>query len=83
MKILGLKGKRRKNEKNHLYKGEIGKIADNILKRDFHASKPFEKPTTDVTQFKVNNEKIYLSPVIDLFNREIVSYSISLSPNLE
>lgn len=82
MRILDLKGKQRKNEKYHSYKGEVGKIADNILKRDFHASKPFEKLTTDVTQFKVCDEKVYLSPVMDLYNREIVSYSISTSPNL-
>lgn len=83
MRILGLKGKRRKNEKYHSYKGEVGKISDNLLKRDFSATKPFEKLTTDVTQFKVGNEKVYLSPVMDLFNREIISYSVSLSPNLE
>ena len=82
MRILDLKGKQRKNEKYHSYKGEVGKIADNILKRDFHASKPFEKLTTDVTQLKVCGEKVYLSPVMDLYNREIVSYSISTSPNL-
>ena len=83
MKSLGLKGKQRKNEKYHSYKGEVGKIADNILKRDFTAEKPFEKLTTDVTEFKVCNEKVYLSPVLDLFNREIISYAISLSPNLQ
>ena len=82
MKSLGLKGKQRKNEKYHSYRGEVGKIADNLLQRDFHASKPFEKLTTDVTQFKVGDEKVYLSPVMDLYNREIVSYSISKSPNL-
>ena len=82
MRILDLKGKQRKNETYRSYKGEVGKIADNILKRDFHASKPFEKLTTDVTQFKVCDEKVYLSPVMDLYNREIVSYSISTSPNL-
>ena len=82
MRILDLKGKQRKNETYRSYKGEVGKIADNILKRDFHASKPFEKLTTDVTQFKVCGEKVYLSPVMDLYNREIVSYSISTSPNL-
>ena len=82
MKSLGLKGKQRKNDKYHSYKGEVGKIADNLLKREFYAEKPFEKLTTDVTQFKVCNEKVYFSPVMDLFNREIVSYSISLSPNL-
>ena len=83
MNSLGLKGKQRKNDKYHSYKGEIGKVADNLLKREFYAEKPFEKLTTDVTQFKVCDEKVYLSPVMDLFNREIVSYSISLSPNLE
>ena len=83
MRTLGLKGKQRKNEKYHSYKGEVGKIADNLLKRDFYAEKPFEKLTTDVTQFKIGDEKVYLSPVMDLFNREIVSYSISLSPTLE
>ena len=82
MNRLELKGKQRKNDKYHSYKGEIGKIADNILKRDFYAAKPFEKLTTDVTQFKVCGEKVYLSPVMDLYNREIISYSISLSPNL-
>lgn len=83
MKQLGLKGKQRKNDKYHSYKGTVGKVADNLLKRDFYAEKPFEKITTDVTQFNVCNEKVYLSPVLDLFNNEIVSYSISMSPNLE
>ena len=72
-----------KSGKYHSYKGEIGKVADNILKRDFTAEKPFEKLTTDVTELKVCNDKVYLSPVLNLFNREIVSYSISLSPNLQ
>ena len=82
MKSLGLKGKQRKNEKYHSYKGQVGKVADNLLNREFSANKPFEKLTTDVTQFNVCNEKVYLSPVMDLFNREIVSYSISLHPDL-
>lgn len=83
MRELGLKGKQRKNGKYHSYKGTVGKVADNILARDFHADKPFEKITTDVTQFNVCDDKVYLSPVMDLFNREIISYSISLSPNLQ
>lgn len=82
MRELNLKGKQRKNGKYHSYKGEVGKVADNLLNRDFKAEKPFEKLTTDVTEFKVCNDKVYLSPVMDLYNREIVSYSISLSPNL-
>lgn len=83
MRKLGVKGKQRKNEKYHSYKGEVGKVADNLLKRDFYADKPFKKLTTDVTEFKVCDDKVYLSPVMDLYNREIVSYSISLSPDFE
>ena len=82
MNSLGLKGKQRKNDKYHSYKGQVGKVADNHLNRDFYDEKPFEKLTTDITQFKIGEEKVYLSPVMDLFNREIVSYSISTSPNL-
>lgn len=82
MNELNLKGEQRKNGKYHSYRGEVGTVADNLLRRDFTASKPFEKLTTDVTEFKVCDDKVYLSPVMDLYNREIVSYSISLSPNL-
>ena len=66
MKSLNLKGKQKKNDKYHSYKGQIGKIADNHLNREFYAEKPFEKLTTDVTQFKVGEEKVYLSPIMDL-----------------
>ena len=54
-----MKGKQRKNDKYHSYKGTVGKVADNLLKRDFYAEKPFEKITTDVTQFNVCDEKVY------------------------
>ena len=83
MKSLNLRGKQSKNGKYHSYKGEVGKVADNLLHRDFHAEKPFEKLTTDITEFKIGDEKVYLSPVLDMFNREIISYSISTSPNLQ
>ena len=83
MKALNLRGKQSKNGKYHSYKGEVGKVADNLLHRDFYANKPFEKLTTDVTEFKVGDEKVYLSPVLDMYNREIVSYAISTSPNLQ
>ena len=80
MKTLNIQGKQRKN-KYKSYKGEVGKVASNILNRDFQASMPYEKLVTDVTEFSVCNEKVYLSPVLDLYNREILSYSISKSPN--
>ena len=61
MKELHLRGKQSKNGRYRSYKGEVGKVADNLLDRKFHADKPFEKLTTDVTEFKIGDEKVYLS----------------------
>ena len=49
----------------------------NLMQRDFTAQTPNEKWVTDVTEFKVDGKKLYLSPVMDLYNREIVSYEIA------
>lgn len=51
------------------WRGECGEIAENILKRNFKATRPNEKWVTDVTEFAVNGRKLYLSPIIDLFNK--------------
>lgn len=65
------------------YKGEVGRIAENLLNRDFSASKPNEKWVTDITEFSLFGEKLYLSPILDLFNNgEIISYSITNGPYL-
>ena len=80
MKSLNLKGKQRKN-KYKSYKGEVGKVAANILARDFNCERPYEKLTTDITEFNVCEKKLYLSPIMDLYNREILCYEISDSPN--
>ncbi len=64
------------------YRGEEGKIAKNVLNRDFAAGAPMEKLVTDVTEFKVAGGKAYLSPVMDLYNNEIVAWSVSRSPNM-
>jgi transposase InsO family protein len=63
------------------FRGEIGQTAPNLLKRDFHADKPNEKWATDVTEFALYGKKLYLSPIMDLYNREIVSYTISRRPS--
>lgn len=57
------------------------KIADNHIKRNFEANKPNEKWFTDVTEFNLRGNKIYLSPILDAYGRYIVSYSISSTPN--
>ena len=82
MKILNLKCMVRL-KKYKSYKGEVGRIADNILKRDFKADKPNLKWVTDITEFNLFGHKVYLSPILDLFNGEIVSYNIGYRPTFD
>lgn len=69
-------------KKYRSYKGEAGKIAPNLLERDFKSEKPNQKWVTDVTEFALFGIKLYLSPIIDLYNGEVVAYNISRHPNL-
>lgn len=64
------------------YKGSVGLIAANQLCRNFYADKPNEKWVTDVTEFNIKGQKVYLSPILDLFNQEIISYDISDRPRI-
>ncbi len=82
MKVLGLKCLVR-IKKYRSYKGETGKIAPNIIERDFNATEPNQKWTTDITEFSLFGSKLYLSPILDMYNGEIVSYTISRSPVLK
>lgn len=82
MHCMELLGKRPK-EKYHSYKGNVGKIADNIINRDFSTAAPLQKWTTDVSQFNFAWGKCYLSPILDMATNEIISYDLSLSPNME
>ena len=79
MKLIG----KRPKEKYHSYKGEVGKVADNIINRDFSTTAPFQKWTTDVSQFNFSWGKCYISPILDMHTNEIISYDLSLSPNME
>ena len=81
MKQMGLVCRVRA-KKYRSYKGEVGKIAPNLLNRDFHAEKPNQKWVTDVTEFSLFGEKIYLSPILDLHGGYLVSYTISDRPIL-
>lgn len=65
------------------YKGQVGRIVPNVLERGFKADRPNQKWATDVTEFSIHGTKCYLSPIVDLYNREIISYSISSRPTLE
>ncbi len=82
MNQLGLFGKHPK-EKYHSYKGDVGKVADIIINRDFSTEKPLQKWTTDVSQFNLSLGKCYISPILDMNTNEIISYNLSLSPNMD
>ncbi|XUP30018.1 IS3 family transposase ISSmu1 [Streptococcus oralis subsp. tigurinus] len=85
MKVLGLVARIRRKRKYSSYQGEIGKKAENLIQRQFEAAKPMEKCYTDVTEFAIpaSARKLYLSPVLDGFNSEIIAFNLSCSPNLE
>lgn len=81
MKELGLVCRVRM-KKYRSYKGEVGKIAPNLLERNFEAQMPNQKWVTDVTEFSLFGQKLYLSPILDLYSRDIVSYAILDKPAL-
>ena len=81
MKLIGLKCMVR-IKKYRSYKGVIGKVAPNLIQRDFTATAPNQKWTTDITEFSLFGTKIYLSPILDMYNSEIISYNISERPVL-
>lgn len=82
MNEMGLSGKR-KRQKYHSYIGEVGRIAENIINRDFISDGPNKKWTTDVSQFNCPFGKAYLSPILDMGMGDIVAWDLSLSPNFE
>ncbi len=80
MREMGLKAKSSKR-KWRSYQGAVGTIAKNLIAQDFKAEAPCQKWTTDVTEFKVNGQKIYLSAILDMYTREIIDFNLSQSPN--
>lgn len=82
MQAMGLKSLVRP-KRYRSYRGEVGQVAPNLLQRRFEADRPGQKWVTDVTEFNVNGQKLYLSPVMDLYNREIVAYQTDRRPSFE
>ncbi|CYG75173.1 integrase core domain-containing protein [Streptococcus pneumoniae] len=85
MKVLNLQAKMRQKRKYSSHKGDVGKKAENLIQGQFEGSKTMEQCYTDVTEFTipVSTQKLYLSPVLDGFNSEIIAFNLSCSPNLE
>ena len=67
-------------KKYRSYRGQVGKIAPNILNRDFKAAHPNEKWVTDVTEIHLHGQKLYFSPILDLYNGEIIAYHMENRP---
>ena len=67
-------------KKYRSYRGGIGKAAANLLKRNFKATQPNQKWVTDITEFNLFGQKLYLSPILDLFNGEIISFIVAERP---
>ncbi len=69
-----------RRQKYRSYKGQCGVIAENRVKRKFRAKAPNRRWFTDITEFKVGEDKLYLSPILDCYNNEIISYQVSRRP---
>lgn len=82
MRHLNLSARIRR-QKYRSYKGVQGAIAKNHLKRQFDAGHPHQRWLTDITEFKVGDYKLYLSPILDCYNNEIVSYTLSRRPTYD
>lgn len=82
MNALGLLCRVRRPRRYRSWRGQTGTLAANALNREFSAPAPDTKWVTDVTEFRVGDRKVYLSPVIDLFDRSVVAYAHGLSPSL-
>ena len=83
MKEAGVQVKQKRAAKYSSYAGEISELAPNVLDRDFKATRPYQKIVTDISQFNVGEEKVYLSPFIDLFSNRIISFTLSKSPSVQ
>jgi putative transposase len=81
MQLLGLKSLVRP-KKYRSYRGQFNANVPNVLQRQFHAARPNQKWVTDVTGFNIRGDKLYLSPVLDLYNGEIVAYEMQRRPDM-
>lgn len=82
MRMIGLVCQVRRRKRFTTYRGEVGTTAPNRLNRVFTTTAPNQSWVTDVTEFRIGEERLYLSPVMDLFDRQIIAYTMDRSPNL-
>ena len=82
MRELGIRPVQRKKGRYNSYRRQDSPPEPNILKRDFKSAEVCEKMVSDVTEFQVAGRKVYLSPLSDLFNGEVVNHSVATSPTV-
>ncbi|MCC8143889.1 MAG: IS3 family transposase, partial [Tannerellaceae bacterium] len=82
MRCLGIVSHTRRR-KYKSYRGERAQVAPNVLGRNFQSQSPNQKWATDITEFSIKGSKLYLSPIIDLYNRKIISYTLSERPTFK
>lgn len=83
MRQLGLVCRVRRRRAYQSYRGAVGPVVPNRLNRDFTAQTPNQKWVTDVTEFTVGGDKLYLAAILDLFDRQLIAYRLGPAPNLE
>jgi putative transposase len=83
MRHLGLACPVRRRKRYGAYRGEVGQTAPNRLNREFTATAPNQKWVTDVTEVATSDGKVYLAPVMDLFDRQILAWAIGTAPTLD
>lgn len=74
---------KKKARKYSSYQGEISEAPDNIINRDFKSDYPNQKWLTDITEFALSNEKVYLSSIVDCFDGKIISWNTSTRPDAQ
>lgn len=83
MRTLGLQCPVRRRKRYNSFRGEVGEAADNVLNRQFATEVKHTKWATDVTEFKIGKSKIYLSPILDLYDNRVISATAGPSPSVK
>lgn len=78
-----LKKKTKKWRKYNSFQGIVGELHPNIMDQDFETDKPYEKAGTDITMFPMEEESVYLSPIIDFNTREVLSYAVGINAKMD
>ena len=83
MRALGLRCRVRRRRRYNSFRGEVGQAAENVLNRQFATKRKNTKWATDVTEFTIGSSKVYLSPILDLYDNRVISTTVGPSPSVK